>query len=198
MKRLFIASKNKGKINEIRSCLLENDFELLSFLDFPRMNEVKETGLTFEENAWLKAKAAFDTLQFPVIADDSGLETDFLKGEPGIYSSRYAGEFSSDYDNCVKLLKKLQNIEDGERGACFRCVIIYFNGSVKKVFEGVCRGHILKSMRGNGGFGYDPLFVPDGYNNTFAELEPRIKNKISHRGIALGKFRNYILNTSIV
>jgi XTP/dITP diphosphohydrolase len=183
--KLFIASKNKGKIEEIRFCLNDTTVELLSFLDHPEVPDVEETGSTFEENAWLKAKQVYDFVKIPVIADDSGLEVAHLNGAPGVYSSRYAGETATDDDNCVKLLKVLSGISN--RRARFVCVIVFYDGMEKNVFEGLCNGTINHGKKGSGGFGYDPLFVPDGFEKTYAELDPVVKNRISHRGKALKK-----------
>jgi len=189
--KLFIATKNTGKIEEIIFCLKGLNIEVRSFLDYPEIPDIEETGRTFEENAWLKAKAVYDIVKIPVIADDSGLEVDYLKSVPGIYSSRYAGENATDDDNCDKLLSVLEGLTPIQKKARFVCVIIYYDGNIKKVFKGVCIGQIINEKRGSCGFGYDPLFVPDGYNQTFAELEPEIKNIISHRGKALEKFTDF-------
>ena len=190
--KIFIASKNKGKIKEIKYCLSEMDFEFFSLLDTPDIPDIAETGNTFEENAWLKAEQVYKLTGIPVIADDSGLEVDYLKGEPGIYSARYAGENATDDDNCNKLLSKLSDVAGENRKANFRCVIIYYDGVNKHIFEGICNGHIITSKRGENGFGYDPLFIPDGYSLTFAELDAETKNKISHRGKALEKMKEYL------
>jgi len=190
-KQLFIATKNKGKIEEIKFCLRDINDDIKSFLDFPRIPEIDETGKTFEENALLKAKQVYDIVKIPVIADDSGLEVNYLNGAPGVFSSRFAGANASDDDNCKKLLVKLKDLPPSQRKAKFVCIIVYYNGAEKKVFEGECRGQIINSKRGTGGFGYDPLFVPDGYDQTYAELEPKVKNEISHRGRALKKFSVY-------
>lgn len=192
---IFIASKNNGKVKEIKYCLKGMDLELVSLNDFPEIPEIAETGNTFEENAWLKAEQVYKITGIPVIADDSGLEVDYLNGEPGVYSARYAGENATDDDNCNKLLAKLSGAEN--RSANFRCVIIYYDGVNKNVFEGICSGKIIHEKRGNNGFGYDPLFVPDGYNQTFAELDEDIKNRISHRGRALFKLIEYFNNIYI-
>lgn len=197
MKKIFIASKNKGKIKEIKYSLDSLRFEFFSLLDTPDVPDISETGNTFEKNAWLKAKAVYEIVHIPVIADDSGLEVDALNGEPGVFSARYAGENASDDDNCNKLLANLANMEYEKRTAQFRCVIIYYDGFNKNVFDGKCSGHIITYQRGENGFGYDPLFMPDGYSLTFAELDPETKNKISHRGMALKKLISYFLETSI-
>ena len=189
---LFIATKNTGKIEEIKFCLKDLNVEVKSFLDYPDIPDIEETGKSFEENAWLKARAVYDVVKIPVIADDSGLEVDYLKGAPGVFSSRYAGDDATDDDNCTKLLNELEGLTLQDRKAKFVCVIVYCDGVIKKEFEGICSGQIVNEKRGSGGFGYDPLFVPDGYSQTFAEIEPDIKNKISHRGKALIKFTEYL------
>jgi XTP/dITP diphosphohydrolase len=191
-KQLFIATKNKGKVEEIKFCLGRTDIEVLSFIEIPGIPDIEETGTTFEQNAWLKAKQVYDLVKIPVIADDSGLEAEYLKGAPGVYSSRYAGTDASDEDNCRKLLHELEGVQREKRKARFVCVIAYFDGSEKKFFEGYCEGRINDSKRGTGGFGYDPLFIPDGYDKTYAELDPETKNSISHRGRALRKLTEYL------
>jgi len=192
MKKIFIASKNKGKTDEIKYFLKGLKIEFHSFLDKPEIPNIKETGKTFEENALIKAKAVYDIVNIPVLADDSGLEVDFLDGEPGVYSARYAGENATDLENCEKLLRKLKNIKLKDRKARFKCVLLLYDGSSVRYFNGICEGHIASQMRGKGGFGYDPLFLPEGYTKTFAELDLETKNKISHRGKALQKLRDYL------
>lgn len=191
MRKLCIASSNPGKVKEIKQCLAGLDIELFSLLDIENYPEIEETGSTFEENAFIKAKAVYETFKMPVIADDSGLEVDFLNGAPGIYSARYSGTSATDEKNRNKLLDELKSTEDN-RGARFRCVIVLYDGFNKKSFTGECRGRIIHEPRGSGGFGYDPLFVPDGFDKTFAELDPDTKNSISHRGRALKKLADFL------
>jgi XTP/dITP diphosphohydrolase len=192
MNKLFIASKNKGKINEIRSVLSGLGIEFFSLLDTPDIPDIEETGTTFEENASIKAQAVFEIVKIPVLADDSGLAVEYLNGAPGVYSARYAGENASDSDNCSKLLNEMERAAYNERKASFICVIILFDGENKRVFEGACNGHIITYLRGENGFGYDPLFVPDNYSKTFAELDLDTKNKISHRGKALASVKKFL------
>jgi XTP/dITP diphosphohydrolase len=192
MKKIFIASKNKGKVKEIISILEGSGIELFSLLDRNDIPDIEETGTTFEENAYIKAKAVCDVVKIPVLADDSGLEVDHLNGAPGVYSARYAGENASDKQNCEKLLKELEGVEHKSRTARFKCVLILFDGNNKRYFEGKCEGKIDMSPKGNGGFGYDPLFQPEGYTQTFGELGPDIKNNISHRGKALARLKKYL------
>lgn len=190
MKKLYIASKNKGKVKEIQYVLKDTGIQVLSLADAPEIPDIPETGSTFEENAFIKAKAVYDILKAPVLADDSGLEVDYLNGAPGIYSARYAGKDATDEDNCNKLLSALSGVEN--RAAGFRCVLVLYYGNSKHVFDGVCRGTINHQPKGEKGFGYDPLFVPEGFTETFAELGPETKNKISHRGKALAQLKEYL------
>ncbi len=192
MNKIFIASKNKGKIKEITSVLGGPGIELLSLINMPDIPDIPETGSTFRENAAIKAKAVYEIVNIPVLADDSGLEVDYLNGAPGVYSARYAGENVTDEENRVKLLKAFEGVEFNKRGARFKCVLVLFDGISEKYFEGAAEGHITESAKGDKGFGYDPLFQPVGYSQTFAELEPDIKNKISHRGKALSSFKEYL------
>ncbi len=192
MKKLFIASKNKGKINEIKSYLKEFGYEIFSLLDTDHIPDVEETGSTFEENALLKARAVFDVVKIPVLSDDSGLEVDYLNGRPGIYSARYSGENAGDKSNNLKLLKELGDLEYDKRTARFKCVICMYDGISARYFDGVCEGNIISDPRGDTGFGYDPLFIPMGYSLTFGELGLEVKNRISHRGKALQSFKKYI------
>lgn len=192
MKKIFIASKNKGKIKEIKSVLNNFNIEFFSLIDTPDIPDIDETGSTFKENAFIKAKALFDIVHIPVIADDSGLEADYLNGEPGVYSARYAGANASDLENCEKLLSELDDVEFENRTARFKCVIILYDGISERYFDGECEGHIINYLRGDSGFGYDPLFLPQGYSKTFAELDLNTKNEISHRGKALKSLHKFL------
>lgn len=190
MKKLILASKNKGKVREILEYLKGTDFEISGLEnDFPG---IEETGSTFEENAALKAEQVFNQFKILTLADDSGLEVDYLVGEPGVYSARFAGENATDMGNCMKLLKEMDGVDPEERIARFKCVMVLYDGTDKHVFEGICEGQIINEMRGNDGFGYDPLFVPDGFTQTYAELDLGIKNTISHRGKALKLVKDYL------
>lgn len=192
MKKIFIASKNKGKINEIKSYLFPFEYEVFSLLDFHGIEDIPETGSTFEENALIKAKAVYNIVKIPVLSDDSGLLVDYLNGDPGVYSARYAGKDSTDEKNTELLLQNLTGVDGIDRNAKFKCVMVLFDGINERYFEGVCDGRITLEPRGSGGFGYDPVFIPDGYDRTFAELPVEIKNKISHRGNALRSLVKYI------
>lgn len=196
MKNLIVATKNKGKVAEIEDSLKELDCKILSLAasyDFP---EIEETGSTFEENARIKAEKVFDHFKIVTLADDSGLETDALGGSPGVFSARYSGEGATDESNCEKLLAELEKAGNKNRTARFKCVMVLKEEKSEKVFEGVCEGKIINEKRGDSGFGYDPLFVPEGYDKTFAELDLETKNSISHRGKALNLLKEYLLKNN--
>jgi len=165
-----------------------NSIELLSLNDFPDYDPPEETGLTFEENAVLKAKAAAQALQKWVIADDSGLVVPALQGAPGVYSARYAGKQATDLENRRKLLKELEGKFNLERAAYFECVIaIASPEGLAKCVKGICEGMITMEEKGRNGFGYDSLFIKHDYNQTFGELRESVKNLISHRRKAIDK-----------
>src|SRR5438045_5891141 len=200
--QLLLATRNAHKSREFRE-LLGRDFEVIDLSSFPEIAILQETGRTFEENATLKAvgtsrcdvRTAQRAVPTLVIADDSGLEVDALDGAPGIYSARNAGENASDAENIDKLLRELsaQSIIVEKRAARFRCVIaLARNEKLLGVFEGVVEGNIVDPPRGSGGFGYDPVFQPTGLDQTFAEMPPELKNKISHRAQAIGALREAI------
>jgi len=180
MKKIIFASKNKGKVKEVKHILSELDIQIISLLDINESIDIEETGTTFEENAFIKAKKVYDKFKFPTIADDSGLVVEQLNGEPGVYSSRYAGEECDDQINNKKLLEELKKYPE-PHPAKFVCAAIYYNDEKKIVSFGEIKGRIIDKERGKNGFGYDPLFVPDGYSLTSAELDPAEKNSISHR-----------------
>jgi len=185
---IIVASRNSGKIGELEKLLSPLQIKILSLDDFPEVKEVEEDGETYRENAIKKVQAVVKATGKMALADDSGLEVNALQGQPGIKSARFAGEGATDHEKNLKLLRLMENVPDDERGATFVChVAIAGPGGLLKVVEGSCRGTIIREPRGGGGFGYDPLFIPFGYNQTFAELFPEVKNRISHRGRALEK-----------
>lgn len=194
MKNLVIASNNEGKVREITEILSDLNLNLKSFKDYPEIPEIIEDGKTFEENALKKARKAFSILQAPVLSDDSGLEVYALNMQPGVYSARFAGEPKDYQKNNQKLLKYLENYHDDERKARFRCVVVFKTFESEHIVEGFCTGRIITELRGSGGFGYDPLFIPEGYQQTFAELPPEVKNSISHRGRAFSLIKPIIKN----
>jgi XTP/dITP diphosphohydrolase len=189
MKQLFIASGNRHKIDELKSMLEPLDFRLTSVLNYSCVDSVEEDQPTLEGNALKKARFWHQHTGLPALADDTGLEVDALNGEPGVFSARYAGETATYEDNVVKLLDAMKNKTD--RKARFRTVIA-FAGDHELLFEGVCEGVITHRPRGEGGFGYDPVFRPEGYDETFAELSPIEKNTISHRGKALQRVVDFL------
>lgn len=188
MKTIVLASRNADKIEELRSTLKEVGLELKSALDFPELKEVEEDKNTLEGNALKKARYVFQQTGLPALGDDTGLEVDALDGRPGVYSARYAGEDVTYQQNVDKLLEELAGVAPKDRGAQFRTVVAFVTENETHTFEGICRGRILREENGTGGFGYDPVFQPKGYEQTFAELDAEIKNKISHRGKAIEKF----------
>jgi len=190
---IVLASHNLNKAQEIQM-LLGNQFHVIpqQAFDIP---PIEETGSTFEENALLKAKAVYDIIGLPVIGDDSGLEVVALNNQPGVYSSRFAGDNASDDDNIDKLLRKMHNIPTEKRTARFRCVVAFLGTSSDDqpvFFEGEWAGYIAKERTGKNGFGYDPVFVDLQSNLTAAELESDQKNKISHRGMAMQSLKSYL------
>lgn len=201
-KTLVLATGNKGKVAEFQALLGPAGYSLLTPADIGFQGDVEETGTTFRENALLKARALAALTSHPVLSDDSGLEVDALGGAPGLYSARYSTLESGPPGpwldsagrplpmaaaNRAKLLKALEGASD--RRARFRCLLCYLApGTAPAYFEGVCEGEVIREERGGGGFGYDPIIVPNGYAQTFAELPGEVKDAISHRGLAVSAF----------
>jgi XTP/dITP diphosphohydrolase len=192
MQKLVLASRNAHKIEELRSSLRPFDIELKSALDFPNLHEVNEDKKTLKGNALKKARYVFEQTDWPALSDDTGLEVDALDGRPGVYSARYAGTDATYQHNVDKLLDELAGVDLKDRGAQFRTVVALVMQDQTRTFEGVCRGRILTEPLGEGGFGYDPVFKPEGYEKTFAELDATVKNKISHRGKAIQEFMKWL------
>jgi len=191
MSRLVLASSNRGKLDELRELLAPSGFELVAQSDLG-VDDVEETGSTFVENALLKARHAARIAGLPALADDSGLLVDALDGAPGLRSARYAGEHGNNAANNDLLLERMRDIAGNARGAHFYCVLVMLRSADDPqplIAEGVWRGRILDAPRGAHGFGYDPLFLPNGYAISSAELDPATKNRISHRGQALTALR---------
>ena len=184
--KLLIATNNPGKIAELKDMLAGVLFELFSLDDFPSVTEVEETGLTFDENARLKASGYARQTGLLALADDSGLEVEALDNRPGVLSARYGGRDTSFAEKMEKLLAELDKTGDVARRARFVCSMAIADASGEILFtsEGICNGTIASQPRGSGGFGYDPLFIPDGFDRTFGELNEAIKRKISHRARA--------------
>ncbi|MEA3470827.1 MAG: XTP/dITP diphosphatase [Thermodesulfobacteriota bacterium] len=187
---MVFASKNKGKIKELKALLEGIPVELVSIDDYPGIPDIVEDGSSFFENAMKKATLIFDYTGQMVIADDSGLDVDFLGGRPGVHSSRYAGADATDEENNEKLLSELAGVPDDKRRAAFRCVLILFEDRDNyESFEGKLEGKIGTEPKGSEGFGYDPVFIVTEYGKTVAELGAHIKNRISHRAIAFQKLK---------
>jgi len=193
---MLIATRNRGKVRELRSLLAGLPFGLRSLPEFPATTDVAETGQTFAENAALKASDYAKQTGLWSMADDSGLEVDALGGAPGIFSARYAGEHATDGERIERLLDELGRTKDSERKARFICVIAIAgpNGEIVNLSEGTCVGRITLTPRGANGFGYDPIFLPHGHTQTFGELSEEIKREISHRARALQSARAFLLD----
>ncbi len=188
-RRIVLATGNQGKVREINQLLESSGLETAPQSDFD-VPEIEETGLTFIENAILKARNAAAHSGLPAIADDSGLEVDALQGAPGIYSARYAGSGASDQANLEKLLRDMSDVAEAQRGARFQCVMVYLRHAADPtplIFQGTWEGSILAAPQGDNGFGYDPVFHVPGERCSSAELEAGVKNRLSHRGQALRK-----------
>ena len=190
--QIVLASGNLGKIKEIQAILATHRIVPQSVFN---IQEAEETGLTFVENAIIKARNAALHAQLPAIADDSGLVVDALKGEPGVFSARYAGLGASDQDNVTKLLQALEGVPDEQRTARFICVMVFMahaEDPFPVIAQGVWEGRILHHAVGTHGFGYDPVFIPDGSDKTFAEMTMEEKNKFSHRKKAVAKLISFL------
>lgn len=189
-KKLVLATGNEGKRKEIQHLLDHLGLQIFSIRDFDNLPAIDEDQPTLEGNAEKKARVIFEELGIPTLADDTGLEVEALGGRPGVYSARYAGEDGNAVANRVLLLKELSG--KSNRKAQFRTVLCLIVGQETHSFEGVCKGAITKTERGEGGFGYDSIFIPEGYTSTFAEMTIDEKNKISHRGRALQQFVKFL------
>jgi XTP/dITP diphosphohydrolase len=193
MKKIAFATHNNHKLEEIQS-ILKNMYHVMGLTELGITEEIPETADTLEGNAQMKADYLFDRLGIDCFADDTGLEVEALHGAPGVYSARYAGEHCSFSDNVEKILKELERIEN--RKAQFRTVICLILNGEKHFFEGIVTGELIKSSRGEKGFGYDPIFIPNGYSETFAEMPIDLKNEISHRGKATQKLIDFLAKFS--
>ncbi len=189
MKKIVFATNNKHKLDEIRK-ITDGSLQILGLADIHCEDKIEETGTTLEENALLKARYVKEKYGYDCFADDTGLEVEALGGAPGVYSSRYAGEACNPADNMAKLLHELAGVKN--RNARFRTVITLLIGDEMHFFEGVVNGRIIEEQRGEAGFGYDPVFVPEGKDQTFAELGNDVKNQISHRALATHQLAQFL------
>ncbi len=189
MIKIVFATNNIDKLNEAQSILKDLPYQFVGLNEFPNIPEIEETGKTLLENSLIKARTIHKITGIPTMADDTGLEVNSLNDAPGVKSARYAGENATYKDNLNKLLKDLKGVPHGERQAQFRTIISFVTDSEEHWVEGIVKGIILNESRGENGFGYDPIFYIPELKKTFAELSMEKKNKISHRGLALGKIR---------
>lgn len=197
MKSILVATKNLHKTLEITS-LLGNTFEVRDLSGLPNAPDIEETGTTFLENATLKAVEISECWDGLVLADDSGLEVDLLDGHPGVRSARYAGENASDSENNARLIKELGERGEERAAGRFCCVMVVASqGKVLAHFEGRVEGALIHEERGEHGFGYDPLFIPEGFDQTFGELGPEVKNSLSHRARAMEQFVPWLQSQSL-
>lgn len=193
MQKVIVATKNPGKAKEFIRMFKPYGIEVKTLLDFPEVEDIEETGQTFEENAILKAEAVCEQFGQMVIADDSGLIVDVLDGRPGIYSARYAGEEKNDEANNDKLLNELKGVKAQDRTARFYCALAFASpGQSTMTVNGICEGSILFERKGTNGFGYDPLFFVTELQKSMAEIMPEEKTKISHRAKALRKLEDQL------
>ncbi|TCO96295.1 XTP/dITP diphosphohydrolase [Bacteroides heparinolyticus] len=189
-KKFVFATNNTHKLEEV-SAILGKKIELLSMKDIDYNVDIPETADTLEGNALIKARYIFENYHLDCFADDTGLEVEALNGAPGVYSARYAGDAHDSEANMKKLLKEMENVEN--RRARFRTVFALIINGKEHLFEGIVKGEIIKNRKGTSGFGYDPVFVPEGYSQTFAEMGNELKNKISHRAMATQKLCHFLL-----
>jgi len=196
--KLVLASNNKHKALEYAAMFnIDSDMDITICLPRDLIGkdvEIEETGSTFEANASIKARHIYELTKLSCFSDDSGLEISALGGDPGINSARYSGSHGYDKANRMKAVSELIKIGTDDWSAQFRCVICFYDGRNEYFFEGICSGKLIDKEKGTGGFGYDPIFIPDGYDITFAEMPPEEKNSISHRAKAVIEFQQFLKN----
>lgn len=190
LNKIVLASRNPNKIEEMNALFSELGIIVYSALDFPALEEVEEDEPTLEGNALKKARYVHQVTGLPALSDDTGLEVSALNGAPGVHSARYAGEHASYQDNVLKLLEAM--LDKADRTAQFRTVLALVTSNEELTFDGTCVGEIISEQKGSSGFGYDPIFKPDGFNKTFAELDSSTKNEISHRGRAAQELLKFL------
>lgn len=190
--KIIFATQNAGKTKEVKAIFAQSPFEIISLYDLDNNINIEEHGTTFSENAFIKAKTIYDIYKEPVVADDSGLEIEQLNGRPGVYSARYAGEYCSYEENNLKVISELKNFSEPHR-AKFVSYAVFYNGKDEIEAMGELHGQIIKEQRGRNGFGYDPIFIPDGFERTISELSFEEKNKISHRAKSFSELKKALL-----
>ena len=195
--KIIFATQNPGKAKEVKAIFAASQFEIYSLYDLGNKIDVEETGTTFRENAFLKAKSVYEIYKVPVIADDSGLEIEQLDGRPGVYSARYAGEPCTYEDNNLKVMSELKDLPEPHK-ARFISFAAFYDGNNEIEAIGELPGKIINEIRGKNGFGYDPIFVPDGFNQTISEMDFDFKNKISHRARSFEKLKEILLNSAFL
>ena len=199
MKEIVIASSNKHKVSEITQKIHSYFQKIYSLSDFPKIGDIKEDGNSVLENSFIKSRVTFDYTNIPSVADDTALEVDYLNGDPGLFTARYAGENVTYDDNMNKLLNVMDGVPFDNRTARFRTVVTYVDGGINDFFvEGILEGYILEEKQGEFGFGYDPIFFVPEKGKSLASISSEIKNEISHRGLAIDKFKNKINQLSNV
>jgi len=192
--KIVLASRNPNKIEEMDALFSGLGIKVYSALDFPELEEVEEDEPTLEGNALKKARYVHQVTGLPALSDDTGLEVTALNGAPGVFSARYAGENASYQDNVLKLLEAM--LDKADRKAQFRTVLALVTSNEELTFDGICAGEIISEQKGSSGFGYDPIFKPNGFNETFAELDSSTKNEISHRGRAAQELLKFLKTQS--
>ena len=190
--KLVLATHNKYKAKELQTFFTGLPFEVMTLEDIPDSIELHEDGSTFNDNALQKARIVHQTTNLTVLADDSGLEVFYLNGRPGVFSARYSGAGATDESNNIKLLEEMRGVPPRRRRAQFRSVLAIVSDGMEKLTEGICSGFLGEQPRGTNGFGYDPLFIPDGFSRTYAELTAQEKNKISHRSRSFDAMRKML------
>jgi XTP/dITP diphosphohydrolase len=192
MTQLVLATHNKHKALELQTFLRDFPFEVLTLNDFPDDIELREDGFTFQDNALQKARIVYEHTKLLALADDSGLEVFFLNGRPGVFSARYFGAGATDELNNEKLLHEMRGVAPRRRHAQFRSVLALVGKGIQELTEGICPGVLAETPRGTNGFGYDPIFIPDEFSRTYAELTAEEKNRISHRSRSFEKMKDVL------
>ena len=190
--KLVLATNNKFKAKELQTFLTGLPFDVLTLRDVSDSIELREDGFTFNDNALQKARIVHQATKLPALADDSGLEVFYLNGRPGVFSARYSGAGATDESNNIKLLEEMRGVSPRRRRAQFRSVLALVSDGMEKLTEGICSGLLGEQPRGTNGFGYDPIFIPDGFCRTYAELTAEEKNKISHRSRSFAAMRDVL------